>query len=200
MEIKNTRQQWQMRNFKRCLEDCGLVDMGFKGGLFTYSNRRKDREEVKARLDRVVANSSWRKAFPYALVKHIFANSSDHVPIVLDVEGSEAVRHHKLNRFEPMWLRHEKFKEVVREYWSEQGGDVPIMNKLNHCMNRLSSWSRREFGNVGKRIKELKDQIQILREGPRTEEFMKVETGLVEELDEWLEREELWWRQRSRAE
>ncbi|KAL9689163.1 hypothetical protein QQ045_033596 [Rhodiola kirilowii] len=200
MKSKNTRPHWQMRNLRDCLEECGLVDLGFQGEVFTYSNRRKGEEEVKAWLDRAVANNGWRRLFPYALIKHVFANSSDHVPILLCVKRNKVMRHHRMNRFEPMWLRHEKFKEVVREFWLEVHEDPPIMDKLKHCMSRLASWSSREFGKVGKKINDLKTQIQNLREGPRTEDTMVAESRLLSELDEWLEREELWWKQRSRAE
>ncbi|KAL9666388.1 hypothetical protein QQ045_000718 [Rhodiola kirilowii] len=99
-----------------------------------------------------------------------------------------------------MWLRYEKFKEVVREYWLEMPADSPIMDNLKHCMSRLASWSSKEFGKVGKKVNDLKTQIQNLRKGPRTEDTMAAESRLSSELDEWLEREELWWKQRSRAE
>ncbi|CAM8885253.1 unnamed protein product [Rhodiola kirilowii] len=67
-------------------------------------------------------------------------------------------------------------------------------------MKYLHQWSSATFGNVKRRIDELKESIQQVREEPRTEENTKREASLVEELDEWLAREELWWRQRSRAE
>ncbi|KAL9663020.1 hypothetical protein QQ045_027857 [Rhodiola kirilowii] len=49
-------------------------------------------------------------------------------------------------------------------------------------MKSLHLWGSSTFGNVKRKVKALKDSIQ------------------EKELDEWLEREELWWRQRSRAE
>ncbi|KAL9667898.1 hypothetical protein QQ045_002267 [Rhodiola kirilowii] len=53
---------------------------------------------------------------------------------------------------------------------------------------------------MNKRIKELKESINQVRKEGRTEETAARESELMRELDEWLEREELWWRQRSRAE
>ncbi|KAL9670235.1 hypothetical protein QQ045_007786 [Rhodiola kirilowii] len=48
VESKRARQQWQMRNFRQCLEECGLSEIRFKGDPYTYSNRRKGEQEVKA--------------------------------------------------------------------------------------------------------------------------------------------------------
>ncbi|KAL9666159.1 hypothetical protein QQ045_000483 [Rhodiola kirilowii] len=152
MERKRPRQKWQMTNFRCCLDDCDLMDLGYKGERFTYSNRRKDTEEVKAWLDRAVANEAWRHLFPTAMVKHGFANSSDHVPVVIYVKATNRANMHQLKRFEPMWLRHKCFKEVE------------------------------------------------LRTGLRTEEAANQEATLSGELDEWMETEELFWRQRSREE
>ncbi|CAM8958980.1 unnamed protein product [Rhodiola kirilowii] len=200
MESHRERQAWQMRNFRDCLEACELSDMGFKGEPFTYSNRRKGEQEVRARLDRMVANTRWRMAFPKAVVKHGFANSSDHVPLILYTKGDRKLRYRKLKRFEPMWLRHERFKEEVRSCWISQSSGSSLSEKLKKCMQHLHQWNSSAFGNVKKKVENLKEKIQQIRVSPRTEETAAIEANLMDELDEWLEREELWWRQRSRAE
>ncbi|CAM8920557.1 unnamed protein product [Rhodiola kirilowii] len=200
MESKRERQPWQMRQFRNCLEDCGLVDLGFSGARFTYSNKRRGADEVKARLDRVVANDEWRSNFPKAAVKHVFANSSDHAPVVLYVEGWNMMRGCSFRRFEPMWLRHMDFKENVRASWVNQSGDRGLKEKLEMCMNHLYQWNDLMFGKLKDKIRKIKGEIQHIRAGARYEESIRKEAELSEELDEWLEREELYWRQRSRAE
>ncbi|KAL9667162.1 hypothetical protein QQ045_001511 [Rhodiola kirilowii] len=89
MKSKRARQLWQMRKFRRCLEDCELSEIWFRGEPYTYSNKRKGEQEVRARLDRAVANISWLQTFPLAVVKHGFANSSDHVPVILYTEDDK---------------------------------------------------------------------------------------------------------------
>lgn len=54
------------------------------------------------------------------------------------------------------------------------------------------------FGNVQNRIRVLKKEIQTLTEIPRTTKVATREALLSEALDEWLAREELLWKQRSR--
>ncbi|CAM8902883.1 unnamed protein product [Rhodiola kirilowii] len=46
----------RMRQFNEVLDQCGLLDMGFAGSPFTYSNKRSYPFEAKARLDRVLGN------------------------------------------------------------------------------------------------------------------------------------------------
>ncbi|KAL9677471.1 hypothetical protein QQ045_005703 [Rhodiola kirilowii] len=199
MESKRVRQAWQMRNFRECLEECELVDLGCSGTPFTFSNKRKGDQEVRARLDRMVANEGWRATFPGAVVKHGFAYTSDHVPLILCLKGDRKVQLHRVRRFEQMWLRHGGFKEEVWRIWSSQTGEEPLETKLKHCMKELHQWNSLTFGSVKRKVKELKEGIQDIRGRPRTEETSKIEANMTTELDEWLEREELWWRQRSRA-
>ncbi|CAM8999282.1 unnamed protein product [Rhodiola kirilowii] len=77
MMSKRNRQMGQMRRFRECSDVCELTDLGYVGETFTFSNRRKNDEEVKARLDRAVANNAWRAMFSRETVKHGFANTSD---------------------------------------------------------------------------------------------------------------------------
>ncbi|KAL9680477.1 hypothetical protein QQ045_018356 [Rhodiola kirilowii] len=200
-EMKGVRARgmWQMRNFRECLEDCGLTDLSYKGEMFTYSNRRRGDQEVKVRLDRAVANESWREAFPQAIVKHDLSYTSDYSPLIIYLKEEVGSIKGGISRFEQMWLRHERFKEMVETLWKFQHPGGPLSRKLKDCMQGLSRWGDETFGNVRKRIKNLKEEIQRLRGINRTEEIVQEEKRLAEELDEWLEREELWWRQRSRV-
>ncbi|KAL9688574.1 hypothetical protein QQ045_032997 [Rhodiola kirilowii] len=200
MDSRRERQAWQMNNFKDCLNYYELTDLGFNGGKYTYSNRRVGDREVKARLDRAVANRAWREMFPYAGVKHIFANSSDHTPILLSTVKKRRATKERILRFEPMWIRHGEFKEIVRNCWNALPRECPTKERLSYCMQQLYKWSGATFGNVKRRIDKLKEEIQKLRSSPRNEETTLEEARLSDELDEYLEREEIWWRQRSRTE
>ncbi|XP_073357949.1 uncharacterized protein [Aegilops tauschii subsp. strangulata] len=53
------RPEWQMRAFREVLEDCSLQDLGFSGVPFTWDNRQAGGANVKARLDRAVANAEF---------------------------------------------------------------------------------------------------------------------------------------------
>ena len=60
-----------MQDFREVLLFCGLVDLGFKGNIFTWDNGRLGDELVQERLDRACANCEWRAIFPHAKVSHL---------------------------------------------------------------------------------------------------------------------------------
>ena len=74
MEEKQGRipRPWRMmQDFREALLFCGLVDLGFKGNIFTWDNGRGGNELVQERLDRAYANYEWRAIFPHAKVSHL---------------------------------------------------------------------------------------------------------------------------------
>ncbi|KAL0434334.1 UNVERIFIED_CONTAM: hypothetical protein Slati_2767700 [Sesamum latifolium] len=40
-EGQNPRAQWQITDFRKCLDECGLRDKGYKGNPFTWCNGRE---------------------------------------------------------------------------------------------------------------------------------------------------------------
>lgn len=72
------------RGFHNFLLNTGMVDVGFLGNPYTWTNGRHGRQFVQERLDRVVANGEWRLSFPRATLKHLPRTSSDHAIILLD--------------------------------------------------------------------------------------------------------------------
>lgn len=40
-----------MRDFKHRIEECGLIDLGFVGHPFTWTNKQAGGDNIKKRLD-----------------------------------------------------------------------------------------------------------------------------------------------------
>ena len=81
--------------FKDCLDSCNMVDLGFSGPRFTWSNRRRVRSLIQERLDRFFVNPDWCTLYPNARVSHLTRVHSDHCLVLLDFElGADF----KLNR------------------------------------------------------------------------------------------------------
>ena len=64
--------------------DLGAVDLGFSGAKFTWCNKRWGSGCIRERLDRGIANTSWRLAFLRDAVFHLGSVKSDHCPILND--------------------------------------------------------------------------------------------------------------------
>ena len=53
-----------MQMFRDVLDECELMDLGFKGFPFTWSKHFRDGFSVWERLDRAVASHDWFVDFP----------------------------------------------------------------------------------------------------------------------------------------
>lgn len=71
--------------FKECLDFCNMVDHGFQGPRFTWTNKNDLSSLIQERLDRFFANPDWCLMYPEAQVSHLARCLSDHCPIFLEL-------------------------------------------------------------------------------------------------------------------
>ncbi|CAM8877709.1 unnamed protein product [Rhodiola kirilowii] len=199
-KASSLRREWQMRSFREAIEDCGITDLGYKGAPFTFSNRREGIFEMRARLDRAFGNDQWRAMFPDVEVRHLVSSVSDHYPLLVDFHRKRRVHKKRLFRFEPMWLRHEGYSDFINSCWRDEEMEGDLMKNLRGCRVKLASWNKRIFGKTNERISKLKADLECIKNRFRTHEVIEKEASISKELEEWLAREELFWRQRSRVE
>ena len=50
--------------FQDCLDSCRMIDIGFFGTRFTWSNQRPLMNLIQERIDRVFVNAEWNGLFP----------------------------------------------------------------------------------------------------------------------------------------
>lgn len=79
----NPRPLAKMNAFRTALDDSGLVDLGFKGHHFTWTNDQRGISNIQERLDRCCANSRWIDFFSSHFMEHCVRIQSDHCPVVL---------------------------------------------------------------------------------------------------------------------
>ncbi|KAL9670708.1 hypothetical protein QQ045_008266 [Rhodiola kirilowii] len=86
------------------------------------------------------------------------------------------------------------------DFWDDTNRlSVRWSHKLRLCKEKLKSWNSSSFGNVQKRIKSLKGELEEIRKEDRNQTTIETEKYLCEELDRWLAREETLWIQRSKT-
>lgn len=66
------------QEFSTCLQDCGLLELEFKGPSFTWESRG-----IAERLDWGFCNDKWKLCFPFSFVDHLVKQKSDHCPILI---------------------------------------------------------------------------------------------------------------------
>lgn len=70
--------------FKECLNKCNMVDLGFLGPRFTWTNRREVQNLIQERIDRFFVNSDWCLLYPEARVTHLTKCHSNHCLVLLE--------------------------------------------------------------------------------------------------------------------
>jgi hypothetical protein len=199
------RPEWQMRAFREAVEDCSLQDLGWTGVAYTWDNRQTGPSNVKARLDRGLANADFLQRFEHVRVRHICTAESDHCMVL--VELRENLRQPqsggaKQFRYVNVWQTHVDYDRLVAESWLKNQnpqGLQGVVDCLNSLHKELEPWGAREFGCLAKKVRKLQQQLDKLRRrsvgrGPSDEE-----KTVVKQLREALRQEETWMRQRSRV-
>lgn len=69
-------------SFSNTINGCNLVDLGFKGNIFTWANNQTDTSHIQERLDRFLATPSWIDSYPNYCNNHLLRYASDHNPLL----------------------------------------------------------------------------------------------------------------------
>jgi hypothetical protein len=155
---------------------------------------------VRERLDRGLCNVDWQSLFPNVGVRHLLAHNSDHNPIILDthLDLSKGV---KSFRFEATWTRDDSSSDVVSQAWSIQvdgSHNYRLAKKFQKVQKDFKVWNRTVFGLTRARIRDLEERLKLIQEMDPSQENLSTEAALQLEINEWLEREEVKSRQKSR--
>nr|POE99080.1 hypothetical protein CFP56_56264 [Quercus suber] len=181
-----------------CLSHC-VIDLGFIGPSFTWSNRREGIASIRERLYQCLCDQGWQTIFPKAGVRHLCNFNSNHNPIILDTNleiemGSQPFQ------FEAMWTKEEKSKMVVENAWQtrvEGSGGFRLAKKLLVTSSELVRWNKNSFRNTKEKINGLPNKLLKIQQAAPTKENLNLEASQNLELDEWLAREDLRLRQNS---
>ncbi|KAG8379884.1 hypothetical protein BUALT_Bualt07G0135700 [Buddleja alternifolia] len=195
--MPNMRSPWGFRGF---LDESGLVDMGFEGNPFTWSNKKGGLANVQLRLDRCIANTSWINLFPQAFVSHLPAINSDHSPILLHTD-SHQLGGPKPFCFENMWTRDDTCKDTIFGAWQPpvRGSfSFALHTKIKFTRYALRQWNRTKFGHCQRNISFIQNLISSVQSREPTIENRHLEDALIGDLNELLKREEVMWRQRAK--
>jgi hypothetical protein len=71
--------------------------------------------------------------------------------------------------------------------------------KLNHTLEALHSWGKQTFGIIPKRIKAIQQELHFMQLQQDSHNLTQQLKDKEKELDDLLDKEEMWWSQRSRA-
>ncbi|KAM6575695.1 hypothetical protein CsatA_024022 [Cannabis sativa] len=113
----STRYSFDLR---RMVHRTGLIDLGYLGVTYTWFKKSVDPSGgsslKRARLDRALASTDWRIAWPNAILSHLTTAFSDHNPILLDTLGGKRCTKPQF-KYKMMWERDHRLLWVVKRAW-----------------------------------------------------------------------------------
>lgn len=92
---------------------------------------------TKCRLDRVLGDTAWLAKYPLASVAHLTGVSSDHAPLLLEMDGGTAEHVQRPFKYEVMWESHDIVRKVISMGW---GASTPCttVEEIRHKLKGLA--------------------------------------------------------------
>jgi hypothetical protein len=102
-------------------------------------------------------------------------------------------------RFESKWLQEEGCEEIVSNAWSVASlpGENDVSQRLRKIAEDLRDWDSNVLGDLEKRIKAIKNELEKVRRGPINQYTVSREHFLREKLDRLELQQDMFWRQRA---
>lgn len=141
-----------------------MEEINSAGNMYTWANNRESEDFVEERLDRIFGAANQFIQHPRARVLQEEKQTSDHHLLIL-VSDPEVSQVRKRLCFDKRWLQLREVIEVVEQGWKqEQAGTFMhrVCSKIKSSWVALLKWSKRLLTNSGKKIKELKREMEEL--------------------------------------
>ncbi|KAA3477692.1 reverse transcriptase [Gossypium australe] len=194
------RSERQMMAFRMALEDCNLFDLGFTGRWFTWERGRFKATNIRERLDRGVASTTWMDIFPNYKIEHLTHSFSDHCPILLDTvgDGHFDIQHKaRLFCFEAKWCLDSSFEGLVGRCWAESSGSIPT--RLENLGINFMKWSKANSREATRNRFRLEQRLNELHTQDISDEVLAEIVEAQLDLNLEAEKKELQWEQRARV-
>lgn len=152
----NDRDVRMMFDFRDTIRECELMDLGWKGQAFTWSNRRYGPHFIEERLDQFLYNRIWSNMFHETAAETLALLTSYHNSIIMNIkEKGRGIRFYKKTssqiHYKDMWSLYEKSKEIVKREWPDHNNryeDNIVQNfrkTAKKSLALLKIWSRNEL-------------------------------------------------------
>ncbi|WMV13667.1 hypothetical protein MTR67_007052 [Solanum verrucosum] len=148
------------------IEACGLMDVGFNGPKFTWSNQRGINFRIWKRLDRAMVNDRWLQIMPHTNITHLPSVGSDHCPLLMEMTVRPE-NHTKYFRFLNCWADQPAFIETVTNCWSRPIEGHPMWTfhqKMKRLASTLSAWSKMQFGDIYAKVRDYEERVRLAEE------------------------------------
>ena len=136
----------QCKDLNSFMDALCLVDLGFDGNPFTWTNAREGTALIRERLDRALANHTWITQFSGTQVSHLPRTYSDHCPISINLNISISSSKNYPFRCKEAWLGHPDFKDFFVSNWLHPR--VDFLAGREKFLRNIRAWDGNVFGNL----------------------------------------------------
>ncbi|XP_070057039.1 uncharacterized protein [Nicotiana tomentosiformis] len=157
-------------DFISMIEDCGLIDLGFHGPRYIWSNGRGPGSIVWKRLDKGPANDHWLTSFPATTFTHLASADSDHSPLLMEMHVRQdnakkyfsALSRWSRQQYGDIFLKPKEYEQnikLAKEKWATTN-DPTYRITLHELQAQYISHLKLE-----KEVLKQKTQLQWFKEG-----------------------------------
>lgn len=147
-EKKGGRRQLRsdLEQLCRTVDECHLIDIGFSGPRFTWSNMREDLSNIQERLDRGLCNQQWLELFSDNVVSHLPRTVSDHLPLLIHPPKQRSRPPECRFQVLSAWFSHPQFVDVFQRAW--EGDCRNCLVSMDRFRSLAMYWNINVFGNI----------------------------------------------------
>ena len=185
--------------FKYYLNKCNMVDLGFSGPRYTWTNRRDLNNLIQERIDQFFTNPSWCLLYPKARVTHLTRCHSDHCPVLMEAVPKRVTHLNRPFKFQSFWLSDPSFPRVVMRAWSHTRNLSASIEKFT---SEATQWNKNQFGNIFEKKRRLMTQLNGIQRSIAsnpTSPLIDLENQLQKDLEIVLDQEAELWALKSRV-
>ena len=150
-------------NFCTLVKQCGLMDLGYSGPAYTWTNKRFTTNPTFERLDRCLGDAEWCQTFPSTVIYHLPMLYSDHAPI-LAVLNPSCPRPRKRFKFQNWWLSEKDFQEVASHAWNQTTGKH-FHQRSRYLASSLTKWVKKKKP-LTQQLNDIENELSIIQQDP----------------------------------
>lgn len=178
-----------MKSFNDFLHKARLLDLGFVGPKYTWTNCKEIWAIIRTIINRDQANADWINIFPETKVVHFPRLNSDHCPILLKTHPNYNKGMNPC-RFEPFWMNHHSFIPLTVKVWQQPTNNLTAT--IETYKKDLMTWNSKTFENILHEIKRTKARrggIQEILDNSNDSHLLHLEESLQKHLKQLLDKE-----------
>ena len=131
--------------FKECLDSCNMIDLGFSGPRFTWTNKREVGALIQERIDRFFVNLDWCMMYLEARISNLTCCHSDHCLVLLESKPMNQLHLPCPLKFQICWLADFSFPTIVFQAWNHS---THLGEAIDKFVKDISIWNKNQFRNV----------------------------------------------------